>query len=279
MAGQSEITFSIWKMFVRNEQRGEIWILPTREYFVKGLKEFKKINSKFHTITKIDGDNFIFIIIDSGDIEPRDEFVIDVESAEKRANPRNKNEVELIKQTFIYYDFETDLLYISGVRHKGLFEKVLDLKSDEDILIKGVYEDSETFLKLIKSVEEISFKTEDDIFASLSDKRQTLYDLFETSDLGDLTLDLKLKNIPKQKIINFIKSLFAEQKNQTLTSLMIRGKDESNFEYVYNINSFIKKLTMVVDKQTSGKFENEDVLKALKQSILEMSNAKINQKG
>lgn len=279
MTGQSEITFSIWKMYVKSNKRGETWILPTKEYFTNVISEFKRIKSKFHKIEKVDGEHYTFIVVNSGDIEPRDEFVVNIDSTAVRENPRKKNEVELTKQVFIYYDFLTNLLYISGVRHKKLFEDVLDLKSDEDILIKGIYEDKETFLQLIKSVEEISFKSEGNLFAMLSDKRRTLYDFFETNELEDFTLDLKLKGISKEKIIKFLKSILREQENQGVSYLMIRGKDESNFEYVYNSNSFIKKITILSDKQENYKFNSNAVLLTLREKIREISNEKIKQDG
>ena len=153
------------------------------------------------------------------------------------------------------------------------------MKSDEDILIKGIYEDKETFLQLIKSVEEISFKSEGNLFAMLSDKRRTLYDFFETNELEDFTLDLKLKGISKEKIIKFLKSILREQENQGVSYLMIRGKDESNFEYVYNSNSFIKKITILSDKQENYKFNSNAVLLTLREKIREISNEKIKQDG
>lgn len=274
MEGQSEITFSIWKMFVKNKERGERWIPPTKDYFLETITKTKRIKSKFFKVEKIENDNYIFLIINSGNIEPRDDYIIDIDSKNERKNPRSETEVELIKQVFVYYDFSSDLLYISGVKYRKLFEEILGMKTDE-ILIKGVYEGEATFLKLIKSVDEISFKSEPNLFATVSNKRKTLYDFFETNELGDFTMDLKLKGIAKAKIINFLKSMFSEQKNQAVNSLTIRGKDESDFEYVYNSETFIKKIIINLDKQKNGKFNNKSVLQALRNKIKMINNEKV----
>lgn len=56
------------------------------------------------------------------------------------------------------------------------------------------------FLKKLSSVDEIQFTSKNDIFSSLSEKREALSDLFDTDGLDDLTLNVKLSGMQINKI-------------------------------------------------------------------------------
>ncbi len=88
------------------------------------------------------------------------------------------------------------------------------------------------FLKKLSSVDEIQFTSKNDIFSSLSEKREALSDLFDTDGLDDLTLNVKLSGMQINKIKTFIKKIVKEYENHQLSGILIRGNDEAGFEHV-----------------------------------------------
>ena len=212
-------------------------------------------------------------MIESGSLEPRDEYVIDKKSKKKRKNPKKKTENELLKQIFVYYDFNTNLLYLSDVRNKKIFEDIIREITRENFMIKGIYEEKETFLKLLRNVEEIKFTTKNNLFAEDSEKRKSLIDLVGTNEITDLTLDIKA-NSHRFNPINLLKELMKEEKDYAISGLLIRGNDESGFEHVYNQQTFIKKITVDAEKN-AGKFDAEDVKINLQRKIKELTDVKL----
>ena len=153
----STITFSIWQLFKENSN-GIRWKNPVREDFPREFDENLDSIKGINHVSIFSDDNYIFFVIESGSLEPRDEYVIDKKSKKKRKNPKKETEIELLKQIFAYYDFNSNLLYLSDVRNKRTFEDIIRKITSGNFMIKGIYEEKETFLKLLRNVEEIKFK-------------------------------------------------------------------------------------------------------------------------
>ncbi|WP_347114483.1 hypothetical protein [Streptococcus thermophilus] len=198
---------------------------------------------------EVDKNNhFVFLVIESGKLEPRDTTVTDYYTNQKRENPKSETELEFLKQFFVLFDLDNNLLYFSDVRHRNLLEKILNDTTEVKFNIKGFYEDKEEFLKILSSVDEIQFTSKNDIFSSLSEKRETLSDLFNTDGLDDLTLNVKLSGMQINKIKTFIKKIVKEYENHQLSGILIRGNDEAGFEHVFNRGTFIKKIRSCIIK-------------------------------
>lgn len=54
-----------------------------------------------------------------------------------------------MKQFFVLFDLDNNLLYFSDVRHRNLLEKILKDTTEVKFNIKGFYEDKEEFFKKI----------------------------------------------------------------------------------------------------------------------------------
>ena len=67
----------------------------------------------------------MFLVIESGKLEPRDTTVTDYYTNQKRENPKSETELEFLKQFFVLFDLDNNLLYFSDVRHRNLLEKIL----------------------------------------------------------------------------------------------------------------------------------------------------------
>ena len=131
----------------------------------------------------------------------------------------------------------------------------------------------------MSSVDEIQFTSKNDIFSTLSQKREALSDLFDTDGLNDLTLNVKLSGMKINKIKTFIKKIVKESENHQLSGILIRGNDEAGFEHVFNRGTFIKKISVNVEKQqATGKFLGSEVKDILLKEIESFTNEKVTKK-
>lgn len=264
------ITFSIWRLLKENINSGLRWGYPNKEDFPEELDENEDSPKGIdHILVRREGDG-VFFAIESGSAEPRDDFVIDINSKVKRENPRKETEIELLKQLFVYYDFKTNLLYLSDIRFKKHFEHIIHKITGNNYILKGMYKGKDTFLDIIKTVEEIKFSTQNNLFSTDSKKKTALVDLTGVTDDIDLTLDIKA-NSHRFRPIELIKGLMEEEDRYALSGLLIRGKDEKGFECIYNQENFIMKIDISAEKN-SGKFDAEDVKVNLQREIKELAN-------
>lgn len=91
--------------------------------------------------------------------------------------------------------------------------------------------------------------------------------------MDDLTLNVKLSGMKINKIKTFIKKIVKESENHQLSGILIRGNDEAGFEHVFNRGTFIKKITINVEKQqATGKFLGAEVKDILLKEIESLSN-------
>ena len=79
----SEIIFSIWKPFIKSENRGERWLKPILETFDKlNPCNLKHENGLYHL--EVDKNkHYVFLVIESGKLEPRDTTVTDYYTNQK----------------------------------------------------------------------------------------------------------------------------------------------------------------------------------------------------
>ena len=275
----SELTFSIWKPLIKSEKRGERWLQPILNTFDKLTPCDLKHEKGLYHLEVDKNKHYVFIVIESGKLEPRDTTVTDYYTNQKRENPKSETELEFLKQFFVLFDLDNNLLYFSDVRHRNLLEKILKDTTGFEFSIKGFYEDKEEFLKILSSVDEIQFTSKDDIFSTLSQKREALYDLFETDGLEDITLNVKLSSMKINEIKAFLRKIVKESENHQLSGILIRGNDDAGFEHVFNRGTFIKKISINVEKQqATGKFLGSEVKDILLKEIESLANEKVTKK-
>ena len=110
-------------------------------------------------------------------------------------------------------------------------------------------------------------------------KREALYDLFETDGLEDITLNVKLSSMKINKIKTFLRRIVKESDNHQLSGILIRGNDDAGFEHVFNRGTFIKKISINVEKQqATGKFLGSEVKDILLKEIESLANEKFTKK-
>lgn len=230
---------------------------------------FKDIPETFHTLV----DNtyyevsvqkhidYIWFIFDFGNPSPRDENLTNINTGEKKDNPRKYIETELLKQLFCLYHYSKKILYLSNSKKQGLFKSILKEKLDTDYIVKNFYKTHEEFISLIKSIEEISFTEARNLFNLNSKERHALIDLTGTDAPDNFTITAKYSNT--NRIKTFIFHLFEAKSKHSLNDLLIRGTDDRNFSVLFNNDTFSRKLNIQCAKDENGKFDTESVKEAL----------------
>lgn len=273
----AEVNFSIWNLLVKNCNEGAYYIIPTFDgletskytYYKEENKTFYKIDIK-----KIKKNNYIFFFIEYGSNMPREDYVINLKTKEEKLNPLDDDDAELLKQIFALYDFDSNLLYLNNIKNRSIFLEILEYILNEKFEIKGMYQEKSEFIKILNEIKEISFTSKNNIFSQNSIKRNSLENLSGVSSCNDFIIKIEYKKAYIENLKNHILSLFKEEENKSLNSLLIRGIDEEGFEHLYNIKTFIKKISIYLEKNNKGKYEESEIEKLLIKRIKELKYAK-----
>ena len=242
----SEMTFSIWKLYAKNKNKGALEIAATKEYFTnfQSTKEplyITKNENEAFSVSIENNANFIFFMIEHGSTQPRDVDVFNIRNKKLRENPRDEDEMEFMEQFFVLYDYKKELLFISNLRKRNLFLDLLNNYSKGyDFKIKGIYLNKSDFLAKLKTLTEVKFTTKNDLFTNQSDKAKSIEELIGGTPENDVTIEIGFAKEKIYRFKRFINRLIKEQDNCEISGLLIRGDDESGFERVINNNEFIK---------------------------------------
>jgi hypothetical protein len=207
-------------------------------------------------------DNYIWFVFDYGKPDPIDDKLTNINTGSKKDNPRENDEAELLHQLFALYDFNKNLLYLSNLNKEKMFEKMLQEKLQRPFVTKKFFKPKDEFINVLKEVNEISFTEAKDLFNQDSKTRKALKDLTGTEAPEKFKLDT---TYPKDSnIVGFIKKLIQSKSKFELNELVIRGIDNDNFGFVFNVDSFVQRITLSSKKNENGKFDAD----LIKQELL-----------
>lgn len=277
--GMADMTFSIWRLVVENNDAGLMSKLANRDTFAKLITTIDPIrihpnDKEAFSVSVKNTNDYIFWMIEHGNTQPRDETVYDAETKRTRKNPRTKKELEFMEQFFALYDYDRELFFISVLRKRGIFKKILkQLDDDLDIDIRGIYVNEEEFISKLKTLSEVRFTTTNDIFSTDSDSKYSLEKLIGGKPENDVIFSVEYKQEPIQQFIGFLKKLRKERESFQIKGLLIRGTDSTGFERLLNQDEFIKKIKLKdIDKEENGKFSFEYILKKILSEIERLSD-------
>jgi hypothetical protein len=256
-----KITFNRLLLIEEATREGERFISPSVESFSELPSTFHTlIDNVYYEVNAEKDDAFLWVNFEYGKPEPIDEKLTNVNTGEKRENEREDYEAELLEQLFVLYDFRNKILFLSNIRKEKLFEKVLQNKLNKQFIVERLYKNREDFISTLKQIDQISFTEARNIFNLDSKKRQALIDLTGTDAPEKFTLSVEY-GVKRDflDLVEFVKELMDSKQNSQLKELVIRGVAENDFEFVFNVDSFVEKITVECEKETSGKFNPEKV--------------------
>lgn len=262
----SKIGFNLIQLIEENLSTGEQFLTPNSESFSKIELSFHILmDDIYYEVTTEKKDNYIWFAFDYGKSDPIDDKLTNINTGSKKDNPRENDEAELLNQLFALYDFNKNLLYLSNLNKEKMFEKMLQEKLQRSFITKKFFKSKDEFINVLKEVNEISFTEAKDLFNQDSKTRKALKDLTGTEAPEKFKLDTSYSK--DSNIVGFIKKLIQSKSDFKLNELVIRGIDNENFGFVFNVDSFVQRISFPAKKNDNGKFDAElikqDLLKRL----------------
>ncbi len=143
-------------------------------------------------------------------------------------------------------------MYIYNLDKKNIFKTFLTEKLSIIFEIKNIYVSKDEFIKQLKEVSKIQFTDTRNLFNQGSKERQALIDLTGTDAPDNFSIEATYSKGMLVKIARFLR----KQENR---NLVIKGKDESGFEKIYNSEDLTQKIKIDVTKNDNGKYDSETV--------------------
>lgn len=253
-----KISFKLLQLIEEKTSRGEKFVRPSRDTFNDMESDFHIIiDDIFYEVNVEKNDSFIWFEFDYGQPNPIDNKLTNIKTGAKKENLRTLEEAELTNQLFALYDFEKELLYFSNLNKEKVFTNMLKEKLEKDFIIKRFYKQKEEFISILKEVDEISFTDAKNLFNQDTKRRQALIDLTGTNAPEKFTLSSHYSKASQLK--HFIRELFDSRTRNELNELVIKGTDDNNFEFIYNVETFIQKIIINVTRNDKGTFDSGKV--------------------
>ncbi len=258
----ANLNFNILHIIEESKSTGERYLHPTLSTFEAIDLQFNiLIDGVYYEVVIEKSNDYLWIALDFGKPNPRDEHLTNIITGEKRENEREITEAELIGQFFCLYDYKTTFFYISNIKKKNVILTIFKEKLKLNFIFQTIQKTKEEFIELLNKVSEISFTEVKHLFSHNSKKRQALKDLTGVDAPKEFTI--KALYDKSNSLVEFLKELFTEKENDSLKDLIIRGSDESSFEIIFNNDTFNKKIELKSVKDENGKFISNEIKDSL----------------
>lgn len=236
----------------------------------KDLSAQEVINKIVISKKHIQEDRFVTIYFNEGSEFPYSETVINSTdpSLEEENNPRPPEKIEMDKQSFVLLDVKEQKIYITLIQRKAVSQR-LERELNKLIYIKPIISEEE-FVKNMKSIKKISFSVTKNLFnkaeEALSHVLTKDVDGFEAEKA---TLELKYKKNSMSQIIKEKIQSLLKHKNE-FEDLVITGRNEENFESVFNLKGIVTKIGIKVNLDAkTNELDYEEVFQKLTEQIKE----------
>lgn len=260
-----KISFNLMKLLVDDQESVSRFELP-QPCFFENLPSTGKvfIQEVYYDVVVECSREYCWIYFNYGKASPRCETVTNIETGLKKDNLRQHDEAELLGQTFALFYYEKSILYFSNVRKKKVLESFIRENAKCDAEIKTFFLTPEEMIEKLARVDRIRFTNSRDLFGNDALARRALVDLTGTDAPEEFTLEASYDG---HSISNFIRKLFAQKKDQKISDLVICGRDEEDFKFIYNEESFSRKIEIDAQKTAENLFDVESVKNNLLKEI------------
>ena len=221
-------------------------------------------------------DEYFWLYARYGNSLPHPDTVYNARQKQEEDNPRSTDQIELAKQLFALYCINSKTLYLSSRKKKSWVEEYLKSKLRRDVVIKNFFKDMNEFIQQIKSIEKVKFVAKRNLFTlkgSIMKIFPSPNDLFGLGMPEDFTLEANFNHARlTDAFIAYLKKMVGWRNNCEADSLICVGRDDKNFETIFNADSFIKKLSVEAAKDDHGLYDPNIVKQALLSKIRGKSN-------
>lgn len=236
--------------------------------FFDEAKDKYASNDTHYVISKenID-DEYFWLYARYGKPLPHPNTVYNAEQEQEEENPRSTYQIELDRQLFALYCINSKTLYLSSRQKKSWVEEYLKEKLKQDVVIKSFFKNVDEFIQQIKSIEKVKFVAKSNLFTSQGSIMEIFpspNDLFGLGMPEDFTLEAKFNRAQlTDAFTECLKKMVYWRNNCEADSLICVGRDDKNFEAVFNAESFMRILSVEAAKNDQGLYDPTIVKQAL----------------
>lgn len=262
-----DIIFSNYRIVVQNGYENRLLSVEDFKDIQMPNNSIKKHSNSVYDLT-IDllEDNYLWIYATHGNPNPCPNKVLDKNQSKYKANDRTPNLVEMRHQFFSLFDFTNNILYISDSKKKKFIEKLLKELLNIGLSINTIFVDLDDFDKKIKELKSIKFTSMSNLFTADSKLNNAFIDLLGLGANIDFTIDIDCKNKPLHKG-NILQNLKNRLTNKQFKDLIIIGKNEGQFEQIFNAGTFNKKIIISAVENDEKMVDDEIVKMSLLEKI------------
>lgn len=219
------------------------------------------------TFVDFNGD-YMHMSLYEGRFLPLSSTVFNRELNSEQPNSRTEAEAEWNSQTYAVYNFKNKILYISNINKKNSFESIVKdriLKNnDAKVMISNIYKDVDVFVNEISKADKIVFARKNaDQMSLFSDTAQ--FDPKWSEGAESFYVELKFKKLKafKERVFEFCNLA----KKKEISNLICIGCGDDNLEKVFKIDKFIEKISVDVQKNERGLYEDDLVFSTFVRSF------------
>ncbi len=245
-----ELTFSAFQLLINKK-------IPTLEIFRSLIDEerYRNLGNYYRLEIEIVEDRFFWLYARYGKPFPYSNEVVDIDTEETKENPKSENDIELNQQLFCLFDNIKKTLFISNSNKKSFLEAFLKDKLQQETVIKRHFLSPEQFIEKIRTIDTISFTSENNLFKPENGIFNASKNMFGLGEPIDFKIDLNYNGQSKtEKFMKTFLSLNEKRINQEIKTLICIGKDDSDMETMFDINSFTQVISIKV-KRNKGMYE------------------------
>ena len=212
-------------------------------------------------------DEYFWLYARYGNPLPHPDTVYNAKQKQEEDNPRSTDQIELAKQLFALYCVNSNTLYLSSRKKKSWVEEYLKAKLNQGVIIKNFFKNVDEFIQQIRIIEKVKFVAKRNLFTlqgSIMKIFPSPNDLFGLGMPEDFTLEANFSRVKlTDAFIAYLKKMVDWKNNCEADSLICVGRDDKNFETVFNADSFIKRLSVEAAKDDQGLYDPTIVKQAL----------------
>lgn len=258
------LDFSAYEIIINSE-------VPTPETIVEAFTQSKVTLNFGDSVHRVEGslheNRFYCLYSNYGKAMPHRDIVVNVASGEETDNPRGVDQVEPNGQLFVIYDSVSSLIYTSSIRRKRFIEEYFRRFSDS-VSVKSVFRSVDEFVERLKYLESIKFSASRDMFSREGDIFKHTRDIFGYGEPEEFSIDAKYSIPMTDKLKLDIKKFFNMKDKGELGSVVCIGRDDSGFESVFNVDSFIRKVAIDSEKDSQGLYDANEVFSQFSKEML-----------
>lgn len=224
---------------------GAILTVESTDYHIKEVKE---INS-----------NCFWVYIRFGTSSPRADDVYNKTTTSMEENPRTMDQSELKGQLFIVYDSDRSTLYVSNAKKKGFIQKAIKQEIGIDVEIKNVLLDVDEFIERAKIIQEVKLVRENNLINSIDETFSQPTDCYGLGMPHEATISAVFGRPMTERFKGFLRQFKAEKNALRYKGLVCVGRDDRNFEFTFNVDTFQQKINLAVQKEKNGLYNVDAV--------------------